>query len=206
MKSTPNTIGWRSNALRALDRLRKSSKEALREYFLANVGKVLNSRELQNAAGGVVEWARRIRELRNEDGFQIHSHNDDPRLKPGEYILRDPVPQPSFSRSISAELRALVLDRNGFTCQSCGIGAGDPHPDDNNRRARLHVSHISDKSMGGGEELSNLRTMCSLCNQGAKNITPAPPSRLQLMAVLRRANREDQVEALEWLKTRYENS
>ena len=55
-----------------------------------------------------------------------------------------------------------------------------------------------------GTKLSNLRTMCSLCNQGAKNITPAPPSRLQLMAILRRANRDDQLSALEWLKSRYD--
>lgn len=180
-----------------------SSKEALRQFFLANVGKVLNARELQQAAGGAVEWARRIRELRNEDGYQILSHNDDPDLNPGQYILRDSTPRPSFERNISRELRALVLDRNGFICQSCGIGAGDPHPDDSDRPARLHVSHITDKSMGGRYELSNLRAMCSVCNQGARNITPAPPSRLQLMAILRRANRDDQREAWRWLKDRF---
>ena len=180
-----------------------SSKDSLRGFFLANVGKVLNARELQHAAGGAVEWGRRVRELRNEDGYQILSHNDDPTLNPGQYVLRDPIPKPSFERSISRELRSLVLDRNGFTCQSCGVGAGDPHPDDDNRRARLHVSHITDKSMGGRDELSNLRAMCSVCNQGAKNITPSPPSRLQLMAILRRANRDDQLEARRWLNDRF---
>ena len=181
----------------------QSSKDALRGFFLANVGRVLNARELQQAAGGAVEWARRIRELRNEEGYQILSHNDDAELNPGQYVLRDPVPRPSFERNISRELRALVLDRNGFTCQSCGIGAGDPHPDDNQRPARLHVSHITDKSMGGRDEFSNLRAMCSVCNQGARNITPAPPSRLQLMAILRRANRDDQMQAWRWLQSRF---
>jgi hypothetical protein len=50
---------------------RKSgARTKLREYFVANVGKVLDSETLRTVAG-VSEWARRVRELRNEEGFNI---------------------------------------------------------------------------------------------------------------------------------------
>jgi hypothetical protein len=63
-------------------------------------------------------------ELRTEEGFLILTHNDRSDLKPGEYLLENPKPQPAFLRAISKETRALVLDRNGFTCQMCGAVAG----------------------------------------------------------------------------------
>lgn len=46
-----------------------SSKELILEYFLKNIGKVLESKQIQKASGGAVEWARRVRELRNEEGY-----------------------------------------------------------------------------------------------------------------------------------------
>ena len=83
------------------------SRRRLREYFLNNVGRVLNSEELRKAANAG-EWARRVRELRNEEGYQVLTHNDRSDLKPGEYLLLDPKPLPAFARSISKETRALV--------------------------------------------------------------------------------------------------
>src|SRR5580698_8715543 len=85
--------------------------------------------------------------------MNIVTHNDRSELKPGEYVLVDLKPLPAFERGISKEVRAYVLDRNGFTCQMCGIAAGEPHPDDGGRKARLHIGHIIDKSMGGLEML-----------------------------------------------------
>jgi len=32
--------------------------------------------ELREAAGGITEWARRVRELRNEEGYRILTNND----------------------------------------------------------------------------------------------------------------------------------
>ena len=37
------------------------SKELILNYFLTNIGKVLESKEIQTASGGAVEWARRVR-------------------------------------------------------------------------------------------------------------------------------------------------
>jgi hypothetical protein len=44
----------------------KGSRAKLREYFIQNVGKILEAEELRTIAE-TSEWARRIRELRNED-------------------------------------------------------------------------------------------------------------------------------------------
>ncbi len=111
------------------------SKERLRQFLLNHIGEVVSAKQLQDAAGqNVTEWARRVRELREDEGWPILTHNDSADLKPGQYVLRD-APKAdhgavSFAKSISAKVRAEVLDRNGFTCQMCGLTPGeiDPQP------------------------------------------------------------------------------
>lgn len=179
------------------------ARSKLRRHFLDNIGKVMNSEELRRVSGGISEWARRIRELRDEEGYQILTHNDRSALKPGEYLLENPVPQPAFERSISKETRAFVLDRNGFTCQMCGAVAGEPHPCDPSRKTRLHIGHILDKSHGGTDEYGNLRAICSVCNEGASNITLTRPELLKLLTQVRRATTTDQIQVLRWLMKKY---
>jgi HNH endonuclease len=180
-----------------------AARDQLRDYFLSHLGQVLGSDELRIAAGGITEWARRVRELRNQEGYKILTHNDRSDLKPGQYLLLTAKPEPAFERAISKETRALVLDRNGFTCQMCGAGAGEPHSFDLSRRTRLHLGHVIDKSMGGTDDPSNLRAVCSVCNEGASNITPDRPSVLKLKAQIRKARGEDQIALLEWLVEKY---
>jgi len=175
----------------------------LRAHFLANIGRTMETEELREVAGGITEWARRVRELRSEEGYQILTHNDRDDLKPGQYLLLDPAPKPAFERSISKETRALVLDRNGFTCQMCGAVAGEPHPDDPSRRTRLHIGHVIDKSLGGSDDPSNLRAICSLCNEGASNLTLERPRAQKLLVQIRRAPSADQLEVLKWLVKKF---
>lgn len=106
-----------------------------------------------------------------------------------------------MQRGINARLRAQDLDRNGFTCAMCGIGAGDIGA--NGRKADLHVGHIKPKSEGGEDELSNLRALCSICNQGAKNLVTVPPDQKWLLIQVRRANVEDQRTVLTWLGQKF---
>jgi len=179
------------------------ARSKLRAHFLDNIGKVMDSNELSKVAGGISEWARRIRELRTEEGFQILTHNDRDELKPGQYLLLNPKQEPAFERAISKETRAFVLDRNGFTCQMCGAAAGEPHPFDPNRKTRLHIGHTIDKSMGGSDEPSNLRAICSVCNEGASNLTLQRPTSSKLLAQLRRAPGSDQLEILNWLISKF---
>ena len=176
----------------------KGSRAKLREYFSKNVGKILNSDTLRKVAG-TSEWGRRVRELRNEEGMNIVTHNDRSDLKPGQYLLIDSKPLPAFEREISKETRAFVLDRNGFTCQMCGAAAGEPHPYDAGRKTRLHIGHIIDKSMGGTDEATNLRAICSVCNEGASNLTLNRPQAIKLLAQVRRAPTSDQLDLLKWV-------
>jgi HNH endonuclease len=180
-----------------------SARNKLRAHFLANLGRVMETTELQEVAGGISEWARRVRELRNEEGYLILSHNDRSDLKPGQYLLENPKPQPAFKRDISKETRAFVLDRNGFTCQMCGAVAGEGHPYDEGRKTRLHIGHVIDKSQGGADDASNLRAICSVCNEGAANLTSDRPTALKLLAQLRRANGAEQLEVLKWLLQKF---
>jgi hypothetical protein len=182
----------------------KGARAKLRSYFLANIGQILDSDALREASGGISEWARRVRELRNEEGFLILTHNDRADLKPGQYLLETSKPQPAFAREISKETRAFVLDRNGFTCQMCGAVAGEPHPYDLGRKTRLHIGHIIDKSMGGTDASNNLRAICSVCNEGASNLTLQRPDLSKLLVQVRRATANDQKAVLAWLKTKFE--
>lgn len=179
------------------------ARSRLRAHFLENIGRMMTSDELREVAGGITEWARRVRELRTEEGYQIQTHNDRSDLKPGQYILDDPKPQPAFARTISKETRAFVLDRNGFTCQMCGAVAGEPHPYDPTRKTRLHIGHIIDKSQGGSDDSANLRALCSVCNEGASNLTLERPSLQKLLIQTRRAKSDDQLVLLGWLVRKF---
>jgi len=144
-----------------------------------------------------------VRELRTEEGYLILTHNDRASLKPGEYLLENPKPQPAFERAISKETRAFVLDRNGFTCQQCGAVAGEQHPYDPGRKVRLHLGHVIDKSLVGSDEATNLRALCSVCNEGARNLTLDRPSATKLLVQVRRATAVDQMVVLDWLKSKF---
>ena len=184
----------------------KSAKSLLREFFIANIGTVVTKDDLRAASGGVSEWARRVRELRDEEGWPILTHNDLAELAPGEYLMRE-MPREkkdvSFSRKISAKLRAEVLDRNGFTCQMCGVTPGDVDPE-TGRKVRLHIGHIVDKDLGGRDEAENLRALCSSCNQGAKNVTAEKPTGIWLVAQVRRAGIAEQRAVFEWLARKFD--
>jgi len=175
----------------------------LRQHFLNNIGVKMSSDELRMVSGNISEWGRRVRELRDEEGYQILTHNDLSDLKPGQYLLNSPNPVPAFERSISKEVRAFVLDRNGFTCQQCGAVAGEMHPYDTTRKARLQIGHVIDKSQGGSDEASNLRALCSVCNEGSTNLTLDRPSLHKLLVQVRRATATDQRELLKWLLTKF---
>jgi len=179
------------------------SKQLILNYFLGNLGQVLESRDIQAASGGAVEWARRVRELRNEDGYQILSHKDRADLKPNQYLLETIKRTPAFKRNISKETRAWVLERNGYTCQMCGVAAGDPDPFGSERTVRLTMGHIIDKSKGGDDTPQNLRAVCTNCNEGLQNTSLPKPDRVHLLAQVRRATIDDQRILLDWLLQKF---
>ncbi len=44
------------------------ARAKLRAHLLANLGRVMDAEELRAVAGNISEWARRVRELRTEEG------------------------------------------------------------------------------------------------------------------------------------------
>lgn len=66
--------------------LSSSAKARLLRYLQLTRGKVVEKDELSGVSG-IYEWARRLRELRTEDGWLIASHEHRPELRPGQYVL-----------------------------------------------------------------------------------------------------------------------
>jgi hypothetical protein len=181
----------------------KGSKKRLLAFLLANQGRIIESRELQEASGWAAEWARRVRELRDEEGYQILSHKDRADLRPGQYLIETAKRRPAFKRDISKETRALVLERNGYTCQMCGLAAGDVDPYSAARTIRLTMGHILDKSKGGDDSPGNLRAVCTNCNEGLQNAALPKPDTIWLLAQVRRATIGSQKAVLGWLLTKF---
>lgn len=68
-------------------------------------------------------------------------------------------------RDPSLRLRWHVLQRDRFTCRTCGASpALTPN-------VQLHVDHIVSWSKGGDTVLENLQTLCSVCNLGKSNLS-----------------------------------
>ncbi|GHV23223.1 hypothetical protein FACS189494_11020 [Spirochaetia bacterium] len=57
--------------------------------------------------------------------------------------------------------------------------------------------------MGGTDDPSNLRAICSVCNEDASNITLTRPDLQKLLIQVRRATIADQLEILNWLAKKF---
>lgn len=180
-----------------------SARDRIRDFLEKNVGMVVSTQQLRKVAG-ISEYARRIRELRDDEGMQIRSHIDRQDLKPGQYILESLDRKPAIGKSVSPQKRNEILERNGYTCQQCGAGVGDRDPFNPSRKVRLHIDHILPKSQGGTDDNDNLRVLCSACNQGKSNIQGPSESARNLLARIRRASRSVQREVFEQLRKKFE--
>jgi 5-methylcytosine-specific restriction endonuclease McrA len=177
------------------------AKDRIREFFEANAGKIVTTKQIARIAG-IHDYQRRIRELRNDEGMQILSYRDRPTLKPDQYILIDLERQPRFDHKIDKTQRARILERNGLTCAMCGATAGEKDPFNSNRKISLHVDHIDPD---GPTTDDNLRTLCHNCNEGRSNlVTPPSPNVLSLMRNIRRMARADQKKLYKELKKKFE--
>ena len=153
---------------------RVGSKEKVRQFLLANIGRVIESHEIQEAADGAVQYSRRLRELREQEGWKILTE----RLGKKIQLVGD-------------DLLVTNVKRPGEIDPATG------------RKVRLHIGHIKDKSLGGKDELPNLRALCSTCNQGAKNITTEKATAIWLLSQIRRAGQDEQRAVFEWLRKKF---
>lgn len=190
----------------AKDQKKAGARAKLRQFFQANLGRVVTSNELR-AVAGISEWARRVRELRDEEGMQILTHNDRVELKSNQYLLETLELQPVIAREISPEIRKQIFERNGFTCQICGAGTGDDAPCEPGKKVRFQIDHIVPISQGGTDKESNLRTTCVYYNKEKANILrTASIHSISALAMIRKLPRDVQIEVYEWLRKKFESS
>lgn len=182
---------------------RLGARAKLQKYFEANMGRVVTSDELRSIAE-ISEWARRVRELRDEEGMQILSHNDRDDLKPNEYLLETLTRRPVIARGVSAKLRRQILTRNGFTCQVCGAGAGEDSGCAPGKKCRLQIDHVVPISQGGTDDSHNLRAVCVEYNKDSANLNlPTSQAAISVMALLRRQPRDVQIEVYRFLMRKF---
>lgn len=145
-----------------------SAIDRIGRFFEANVGEVV-PREQVDYVSGIAEGSRRVRELRDEQGWPIASHIDEEDLQPGEYRLLSADPddrRDPLQRLYPENLRQQVFERDNYTCEECGrnrekaLAAGDS-------RFYLEVHHrvaVADElaAMPKAErnDMSNLVTLC----------------------------------------------
>lgn len=86
-------VGLRKLARRVAHQLGlpRGAKPRILAYLRARVGVVVDKDELSGVSG-IYEWARRIRELRVEEGWSISSDQSRDDLGPGQYILESLEP------------------------------------------------------------------------------------------------------------------
>lgn len=138
-----------------------SMKERIIRYLRSNVGKKVTGEELRYVARGS-EWARRIRELRTEDGYPISTKlSGNPHLQIGVYVLEEDRQTPKHDRRVPEPLRREVLRRDRYACRNCGW----THDDWNKSDPRfLEVHHKIHHADGGLSQPENLITYCNVCH------------------------------------------
>ena len=67
--------------------------------------------------------------------------------------LRQKQPRRTLTSAAYDRLRTLVLERDGWKCQSCGS------------QTILQVHHLVYRSHLGADELNNLKTLCADCHR-----------------------------------------
>lgn len=151
----------RWNVLNEIRKKKVSVTDKIIDYFRKNVGHEITGEELKYLAKDKKEWARRVRELRTEQGWPIVTKNsgrDD--LAVGVYILEEDRQAYEHDRSIPDSVRVAVLQRDGFKCDKCGWHRGMLSPDDPRKMLELHHrQHHRDR---GENTVDNLVTLCNV--------------------------------------------
>ncbi|WP_244946542.1 HNH endonuclease [Gallaecimonas pentaromativorans] len=159
--------------------IRKSKdgvKSKLLRYFRENVGKRITGEELKYLAKGRSEWARRVRELRTEEGWPIVTRvTGMPSLPVGIYVLEEDRQAKVHDRKIPDPVRIKVLERDKFSCRGrdCGWNYENANKGDH-YRTFLELHHMEHHALGGSNTLENLITLCNICHDKVhREKTPA---------------------------------
>lgn len=132
-------------------------------------GGIFTKADLRQAFPGVEQVDRRMRDLR-VDGWVLATNHEDVSLETDELRLvaiGARVWEPghrskSTGRTVTAKTRQEIFEADGFMCVYCGIGAGEPYPDERLRTAKLLVSRVHPGAGGPAQ----LVTVCDRCHAG----------------------------------------
>lgn len=153
---------FRWNIANQIRRKRLSVRDKILEFLRSNVGKPVTGEELRYVANNRTEWARRVRELRTEQGWPVATRvSGRPDLRIGSYLLEQDRQSPQHDRAIPDPIRRAVLGRDEYKCQKCGWHHGKWNPSDP-RHLELH--HIKQHVHGGENTQANLITICTVCH------------------------------------------
>lgn len=132
-------------------------------YLKSYVGRPVTTEELSYVSKDARQYARRVRELRTEQGYLIATKlTGRPDLAMGEYVLEsaERVAEP-HDRSIPFEVEKQVYERDENRCRLCGWTRASWSRQDP-RILELH--HLQDHAAGGHNEPDNLVILCSRCH------------------------------------------
>jgi hypothetical protein len=151
----------RWNVLNDVRRKKISVTDKIIEYLRKNVGEQITGEELKYLAKDKKEWARRVRELRTEQGWPIVTKNSGRQdLGVGVYVLEEDRQTYEHDRRIPDPVRVAVLQRDGFKCVKCGWSRSMLSPEDPRKMLELHhKKHHIDK---GENTIENLITLCNV--------------------------------------------
>lgn len=152
---------WRSaNEIR---KKKSGVRDKLLEFLKLNVGRAVRGEELRYVANGKSEWARRVRELRTQEGWAVSTCTSGrPDLDVGTYVLENLDQAPAHDRKIPDEVRGAVLMRDRHTCTVCGWKHANWNTSDP-RHLELH--HAVHHAKGGANSEANLVTLCTVCHR-----------------------------------------
>ncbi|CAD6008546.1 HNH endonuclease [Agreia sp. COWG] len=176
--------------------------------FNVEVGETFSMRDLRSAIGAGVpnddeHLNRRLRRLR-ADGWDIPTTKDDASIGAGMYRLDALGWHPGAGErppadSISDGDRRRVLERDGRRCVVCGIGAGEPYPNEPYTSAALTVGHRIPRALGGdSKDINNLQAECARCNEPVRHSLRSPETIDQLRPDVVNLSREDARKLLSW--------
>jgi hypothetical protein len=147
-----------------------SAKSRVEAYFEATVGLPVTGEQLDYVAR-IKEGVRRARELRDEFGWPIVSHIEEPDLGPGGSRLLSTDPddrRDTCQRLYPDALRSRVFERDSYTCAVCGrdreqaLAEGDT-------RFYLEVHHkvaVADELPElPSAERNNIENLITLCHR-----------------------------------------
>lgn len=152
----------RWNVANAIRKEQGSVRDKILRFLRANLANEVTNEELRYVAGDKTEWARRVRELRTEQGWPIATKSTGrPDLPVGAYVLLADRQSPEHDRHVPDKMRREILRRDGYRCQECGWS----HDEWNHSDPRhLELHHVMHHAKGGENEKENLKALCNVCH------------------------------------------